>query len=231
MPDWLEIYQKHSQEYELIVAREDFEENLPRTLSCLVSFEHADVVEFGAGTGRFTRMFAPSVTHILAFDASHHMLAAARTNMAQLGGGNWLLGVALHRQLPVQSESADVTVAGWTLGHFPGWYPQEWRSRIEAALGEMGRILRPGGTAIIVETLGTGFDTPNPPAHLGPYYAYLEQTHGFRTTWIRTDYAFKSVSEAEQLCRFFFGEELGNQIKSSGSRFVPECTGIWWRTI
>jgi len=33
-----------------------------------------DVVEFGAGTGRITRLLAPEVQSIRAFDASEHML-------------------------------------------------------------------------------------------------------------------------------------------------------------
>jgi len=229
MPSWQEIYQQHAKEYELLVAREDYEQNLPRALQRLCSFENTDVVEFGAGTGRFTCMLAPSVRRIIAFDASHPMLKAALANMVRQGGSHWLLGVADHRQLPAQSQTADVTIAGWTLAHFPSWDRQGWRSNVDAALGEMKRVLRPGGTAIIVETLGTGHETPNPPAHLTPYYAYLEQAEGFRSTWIRTDYAFDSLAEAEQLCSFFFGEVLGNQVRASGSRFVPECTGIWWR--
>jgi hypothetical protein len=39
------------------------------------------------------------------------------------------------------------------------------------------------------------------------------------------------VPEAEELTRFFFGDELANRIKNEGLLIVPECTGIWWKTV
>ncbi|NJL56820.1 hypothetical protein HC928_17975, partial [bacterium] len=76
-------------------------------------------------------------------------------------------------------------------------------------LAEMVRVTRPDGTLIILETLGTGSEIPTPPtAGLDAYYAWLEETHGFTRTWIRTDYEFASVGEAEHLTRFFFGDVL-----------------------
>ncbi|RAP21073.1 hypothetical protein C2W64_03656 [Brevibacillus laterosporus] len=33
-------------------------------------------------------------------------------------------------------------------------------------MSEIKRVLRPGGTAIIFETMGTGYETPHPPAFL-----------------------------------------------------------------
>ena len=109
------------------------------------------------------------------------------------------------------------------------WYPDTWRREIASVLGQMQRVLRPGGTAIVVETLGTGRETPQPPnAGLAAYYAYLEQERGFSSTWIRTDYRFQSLAEAVQLTRFFFGDELAARVEREGLICLPECTGIWW---
>lgn len=230
MPEWQEVYRKHAREYALLVAREDHERNLPRALDAICSFRNRVVVELGAGTGRFTCMLAPAVARIIAFDASHHMLHQAHVNIVEHPERNWLFSVALHSHLPVSAEYADIVIAGWTLGHLPVWFDDAWQGHVESALAEMMRAARPGATAIIVETLGTGSEMPKPPTHLQPYYTYLERMRGFQFKWIRTDYAFESLAEAERLCLFFFGQGLGDQVRFSGSRFVPECTGIWWRT-
>jgi hypothetical protein len=96
----------------------------------------------------------------------------------------------------------------------------------------MKRVLRPGGAIIILETLGTGRETPQPPAPaLAAYYDWLENEHGFNHTWIRTDYRFASVDEAEALTRFFFGDNLAGRIRRDNLTILPECTGIWWRTV
>ena len=79
--------------------------------------------------------------------------------------------------------------------------------------------------------MGTGSESPAPPApgH-AEFYAWLEQEHGFTYQWIRTDYEFASVPEAEELTRFFFGDALADRIVQEGLLVLPECTGIWWRT-
>jgi ubiquinone/menaquinone biosynthesis C-methylase UbiE len=94
----------------------------------------------------------------------------------------------------------------------------------------MMRVLKPGGTAIILETMTTGSETPAPPnERLAAYYAWLENEQGFSYKWIRTDYQFASVQEADELTRFFFGDELADRIVREGITILPECTGIWWK--
>jgi hypothetical protein len=91
-------------------------------------------------------------------------------------------------------------------------------------------VLRPRGSAIVIETLGTGHTTPfAPPLELERYYALLTQQFGFDRTWIRTDYEFPSLAEGERLLRLFFGEELATHFVSTGRRVLPECTGVWSR--
>jgi hypothetical protein len=58
----------------------------------------------------------------------------------------------------------------------------------------------------------------------------LEQAHGFSRTWIRTDYRFASLPEAEDLTRFFFGDGLADRVADEALVVLPECTGIWWVT-
>jgi hypothetical protein len=82
--------------------------------------------------------------------------------------------------------------------------------------------------AMILETLGTGSETPSPPTHgLATYYAWLEEEHGFTRTWLRTDYKFATLDEADMLTRFFFGDELADRVRREALVILPECTGIW----
>jgi hypothetical protein len=94
----------------------------------------------------------------------------------------------------------------------------------------MKRIVRPGGMIVLLETQGTGFASPHAPPPLVPYYAFLESA-GFSSTWIRTDFRFESLTEAESLIRFFFGDELAQKVVDQNWIVLPECTGIWWLTL
>ena len=231
MPDAREVYEAHPGDYDALVRCEDREGNLLTTIRALVKLEGAAVVELGAGTGRVTLLLAPHVRRIRAFDAAAPMLEIARRHLERAGTHNWELGVADNASLPVEDASAELAIAGWTYGHQTVWNEGAWRAPIEKAMGEMMRVLRPGGTAIVIETLGTGHTTPfEPPVALGRYYAMLTEELGFTRQWIRTDYEFPSLAEGERLVRFFFGDARAASFAAGRVAILPECTGVWSRT-
>ena len=232
MPDYKEIYNRQAGKYDLLIEREDYQGNIFRALNRIRPLDGLDVVELGAGTGRLTGMMAPAARTILACDGSQSMLDVAVAKLKRIERRNWRVVVADNRSLPVADQAADLSIAGWSLGHSTSWYAEGWRAEIEQALAQMKRVLRPGGTIIILETLGTGCESPHPPSDaLAAFYALLEGEHGFSATWIRTDYRFASPSEAEDLTRFFFGDELADRVAREGLVTLPECAGIWWLTI
>lgn len=235
MPDYDEIYNRKAEQYELLISYEDCQGRLLQALSQIRSFEGLDIVEFGAGTGRLTRTMVPLARTVFAFDAALPMLRVAlemlRKPETRPVESNWLAAVADHRCLPLSAGVADLAIAGWTFSHFTGWYPESWRDEIGRVLAELHRVLRPGGTAIIIETLGTGQGRPSPPTEaLAAYYAWLEGEHRFSSTWVRTDFRFPSRAEAARLLNFFFDTDFDDLlvVQETGVA-LPECTGIWWR--
>lgn len=223
------IYNNHADLYHQLISREDYQGNLLPAIESIYPLSGASVVEFGAGTGRLTRLLASRVKTIAAFDGSSAMLAEARTFLKDASTNNWTLEVASNHALPVSTGSADLAVAGWTFGHLTQWYPTGWQTELDKVLDEVSRILKPDGTAIIIETLGTGSEFPTPPSPvLAEYYTILENKYAFRKSAIRTDYQFKNIEEAIALARFFFGEALANKIASNSSSVLPECTGLWY---
>ena len=234
MIDYGRIYREQADEYERMVSREDYEGNIFAELNRIRPLAGLDVVELGAGTGRLTCMLAPVVKTIRAYDASGHMLAVAVAKLKRSGLQNWHTEVADHRKLPAADGIADLAIAGWSIVYTVVGYEETWRRELGMALVEMKRILRPGGTIVILETLGTGYETPMPPDELVAYYAFLENEAGFSSTWIRTDYLFESLTQAQALTSFFFGEEMIEQVvREAGQNHVilPECTGIWWLNV
>lgn len=225
-PEHREVYAHHADQYELLVSREDFQSNILRALDQITSFEAKDVVELGAGTGRLARLVAPAASSVHALDASPKMLQIAAEKFSEDGFQNWTVAAADHRSLPLSDHSADVVISGWSMVYLVVWHESTWTSELAKGLAEMRRILRPGGNIIILETLGTGHVSPHPPDNLVDYFAFLDQ-EGFSSSWIRTDYRFESLREAEEVVRFFFGEEMVGELIIDESITLPECTGIW----
>ncbi len=224
------VYARHGNEYEALIAREDHQGNILSALRDITSLDNRVVLDLGAGTGRLACMLLPLVSHIYAFDIAPDMLRVCREKLAQSELSNWEVNIADHRQLPVDDHSADLIVSGWSVSYLAVWNSESWRIELEKALTEMKRVLKPGGTIILFESLGTGNESPIKLDHLKNFYPWLDEA-GFQKKWIRTDYQFESLEEAEYLSRFFFGDELGNKVKQNNWVVLPECTGVWWKKI
>ena len=226
-----EIYSQDAVVYDNLVSHEDYSGNLLKEIEKLSSLTGKDVVEMGAGTGRITEILAPLVNSIKAFDISQHMLDFAKTKLNKLHLDNWEFTAADNREIPIPDNCADLVISGWSIGYFASWKNEDWKKDTKKAVDEMERILRPGGAALIIETLGTGHEKPiEPTKELSDYYSYLENELGFTRSWIRTDYKFSSVDDAEKTVRAFFGDELGNYLRDNKTAVLPECTGMWSRT-
>ncbi len=225
--NWKRLYTHQADLYEQLVAHEDVQGNLLAALQDICPLPGATVVEFGAGTGRVTAQLLPLARRVWACDLTPGMLAVARRKLEKRPFHNFGLIQTDSRAMPLPAACADVAIEGWAFLQIKVWHPDEW----EGALDEMLRVLRPGGTAVIIETLGTGETTPNPPPTFVPFYDYLEQVRGFTRRWIRTDYHFASRAEAAKIVTPFFGEEmLRALVPAADGVDLPECTGIWWRS-
>lgn len=228
MPDHDEVYETKAEQYDRLISREDYLNKIPQTLTSICTFEGAEIIDLGAGTGRLTWLFAPIAQSIVAFDLSEHMLEVTAAKLRNVGLNNCKTIVADHRSLPVQDRSADIVMAGWSICYIASFNVDDWQNNIRKVISEMKRVVRPGGELIILETLGTGNETPQAPDFLQGYYNMLKNEFDFSHTYIRTDYQFDSVGEAEELTRFFFGDELADRVEREKLTIVPECTGIWW---
>ncbi|MBN1146547.1 MAG: class I SAM-dependent methyltransferase [Anaerolineales bacterium] len=102
-------------------------------------------VEFGCGTGYFTKVIAGNATHVIATDLSETMLQVART---QLGGlGNVTIKQADCRNSSFPAESFDTVILA-NVVHVIDQPAQ--------CLREANRILRHRGSLIIVDFTGYG---------------------------------------------------------------------------
>ncbi len=230
-----EIYREHADAYDRLVRAEDAAGELPRALAELVDVRGARVLDVGCGTGRLTRiLLGLGAAHVTGVDRAEAMLGvAARALSADVARGAVELVEADARVLDahgVPVGAFDVATAGWCFGHFRHWMPEDWRQDVDRALDAMTRAVRAGGTLVVIETLGTGHETPRRHAPLDEYFEALE-ARGFARRAIRTDYAFDSVEEAVEVLGPFFGDDLSARVREAGWSRVPECTGVWSRRV
>lgn len=224
------IYQTDGDRYEALIAREDYQGNILKTAEEIINPNDLDILDLGAGTGRLTLLLASRAKSIRAFDISGEMLRVCRERLVASGLTNWQVEIADHRKLPITNYSSDLAVSGWSVSYLAVWNQESGTRELENWLIEMKRVLRKGGTIIIFESLGTGNESPIRLAHVESTYQWLDANR-FQSKWIRTDYKFESLEEAEELSRFFFGDEFGEKVRQNEWIVLPECTGVWWLRI
>lgn len=225
---FIQIYKTHAAAYHALIAAEDADGNLLPALQAITPLAGKRVLDLGSGTGRIPLLMEGLGCEIVAVDLHHAMLLEQKKQ--RLESGDSRLIHADIRQLPMQAGWADVVIASWAIGHFTGWVA-DWKREAAAAVSEMRRAAKPGGTLIVLETMGTGVLVPGAPnAALADNYRWLEGEHGFTRRVVTTDYDFGSVERAAELCGFFFGEDLAARVRANSWRRVPEWTGVWSRT-
>ncbi len=225
----MEIYEKHADRYDELVRAEDYRGNLWKALEATARWKGATVLEAGVGTGRVTGLYAASAARALCLDGSRHMIEFARNALSQQAD-KIEFGVADNLSLPAAEDPFDIFIEGWAFGHSVVDAPDRERvsETTEHLVANAVKNVRPGGTALILETLGTNVTSPGAPTEtLGWFYDELELTHGFVRREVSTDYRFGSIDEAVRVMAFFFGREMGASVRERGALVVPEWTGLW----
>jgi len=225
------IYRTQAQAYDELIQAEDFEGNLERELSKLVSFENKRILDLGTGTGRIPLLFHHKAKSIIGLDFYRAMLQRNRSH-SSTATKPWFLVQGDMLYLPMADDSVEITIAAWAVGHLRSWYLTDWEKRIDSIVKEMDRVTVNGGYLIVIETMGTGCQSPAPPtSELADYYQRLAKLWYFRKIIIRTDYVFENLTKAVQKTKFFFGDELSDRIRENHWTTVPEWTGIWWKQV
>jgi SAM-dependent methyltransferase len=218
-----EIYERHSAEYDELVAFEDHGGSLGKVLEEAVR-PGARVLELGAGTGRVTRLYAGRAGSVTCCDRSAHMLARARESLHH-HKDRITFAFADNDDLPDLGGPYDLVVEGWSFGHSAVAHEADLEGWFEGLHARLLGFLAPGGRIMVIETLGTLVAEPTPPGPvLGRFYGLLEGQYGYRRLTIDTSYRFPDRAAAERILGFFFGPAMASRVLSP---IVPEFTGVW----
>jgi SAM-dependent methyltransferase len=116
------------------------EDEEPVLLRILDSIPPGFAVDAATGTGRVAEHLVARGHRVLGLDVSPGMLAAAG---ARVPGAAF--GYADLRRLPLPDGVADLVTCSLALSHLP---------TLDGALGELARVLRPGGDLVVTDSRG-----------------------------------------------------------------------------
>jgi ubiquinone/menaquinone biosynthesis C-methylase UbiE len=102
------------------------------------------VIDLGCGEGQLARALAKLGAQVIGYDPF-----IAETAPTALGAGSFRLGKAAADAIPEPDHAADLVLFIFSLHHVPG-------AKLEGALNEARRLLRPSGRLYVAEPLPRG---------------------------------------------------------------------------
>lgn len=107
----------------------------------LIAAAEGAVLEIGVGSGINLPLYGDRAKHVVALDPSPRLLEMARRHAARARPSVELVQGSAEA-IPLADRSMDTVVTTWTLCTIPS---------VLSALGEMRRVLKPGGQLLFVE--------------------------------------------------------------------------------
>jgi ubiquinone/menaquinone biosynthesis C-methylase UbiE len=215
--------------YEVENLGVDPEHRIEAAMRALHDWSGRRVLDVGCGSGFHLPLFARDAASVVGVEPHSPLVELARERVAALGpaaaGVEVLEGAA--QELPLADSSVDVAHARWAYFFGPGCEP---------GLDELARVLRPGGTAFVIDndasrsTFGGWFRRSLP--HHDPVAVERFWTRqGWSRERIDTCWAFDSRETFESVVRIEFPPTIADGILAEHEGTgVDYAVNLWWRT-
>jgi len=216
--------------YELENRAADPDGRLAAALASLADWADRDVLDLGCGTGFHLPFFVDGAfgraASVVGVEPHPDLVAIARRRTRRLEQVSVLEGTA--QALPLGDASVDVVHARWAYFFGPGCEP---------GLAELDRVVRRGGTALIVDndgsrsTFGGWFRRGYPmvdPDEVERFWS----ARGWSRTPVDMGWRFGSRADFEAVVRIEFASALAGQIieehrAAGGGLEVDYAVNVW----
>ena len=193
--NWPEIYERENQAV-------DADGALWAALADRIDWSGADVVDIGCGDGFHLPRFAQQARRVVGVEPHLPLVDRARRRVRDLPNVTVLPGCA--QRLPLPDSSADLVHARIAYFFGPG---------CERGLAEAQRVLRPGGTLVVIDLDGTHTPYGQWLCAAAPRYrpAAVEAfftTHGFDCRRVDTVWRFTDRGDLERALRIEFTPQV-----------------------
>lgn len=185
------------------------------------------VLDLGCGSGFHLPRFARTASKVVGIEPYEPLAILARQRISALALTNTAVLEGEAQKLPLADGCVDVAQARWSYFFGPGCEP---------GLAEVARVLRPGGTALVIDndasrsTFGAWFRRAMPaydPTAVERFWG----RQGWSRDRIAIRWSFDSRSDFESVVRIEFTQTLADGIlaEHEGSG-VDYAVNLWWRT-
>nr|WP_276606568.1 class I SAM-dependent methyltransferase [Nocardioides sp. GY 10113] len=183
------------------------------------------VLDLGCGSGFHLPRFAADAERVVGVEPHPGLARLAQRRTRRHPGVEVLLGTA--QRIPLPDRSVDVVHARWAYFFGPGCEP---------GLAELDRVLRRGGTALIIDndasrsTFGRWFREGHPDAHPPEVVERFFGARGWRLDRIDMGWRFSSRADLEAVVRIELAPEVADRVLAGHTGLeVDYAVNLWSR--
>jgi len=188
-------------------------------------WERQDVLDVGCGTGFHLPRFAATAASVVGVEPHPPLVVRAGHRVAGLPNVRVVQASAADTTLP--ANSVDVAHARWAYFFGPGCEP---------GLEELARVVRPGGTAFVVDndatrsTFGTWFRRGLPRYDCEAVERFWTR-RGWSRRIVEIAWTFDSAEDFARVLRIEFPAPLADDILAADPdrTSVDYAVNLWWR--
>jgi len=218
----------HPDVYEIENLGVDPDGLIEATMARIHDWSGRRVLDLGCGSGFHLPRFAQTASGVVGVEPFEPLAALARQRISQLSLTNASVLEGAAQRLPLADHSVEMIHARWAYFFGPGCEP---------GLTEVARVLRPGGTAFVIDndasrsTFGVWFRRAMPaydPEAIERFWA----RQGWSRESLDIRWSFRSRADFESVVRIEFTEALADEIlaEHEGSD-VDYAVNLFWRTV
>jgi SAM-dependent methyltransferase len=214
----------HTATYEVENRAADPDGVLWSAMESLADWSGRDVLDLGCGTGFHLPRFASTARSVIGVEPHSDLLALARRRTRSLENVSVVAGMA--QAVPLPDASVDVVHARWAYFFGPGSEP---------GLAELSRVVRRGGTALVVDndptrsTFGAWFRRGYPDVDAVAVERFWS-THGWARTPVDMGWRFSSHADLEAVVRIEFTPEVAEALLAEHDGLdVDYAVNLWSR--
>jgi SAM-dependent methyltransferase len=215
---------QHTATYELENRAFDPDDLVFAAMAGRTSWADRVVLDLGCGTGFHLPRFASTAARVVGVEPHPDLVALARRRTRSLSNVEVLAGTA--QEIPLPDASVDVVHVRWAYFFGPGSEP---------GLRELARVVRRGGTALVVDndgtrsTFGRWFSLGYPNIDADAMERFWAR-QGWSRTPVLTRLSFASEADLESVVRIEFDRETADAImRERPGTEVDYAVNVWSR--
>lgn len=214
----------HTATYELENRAFDPDGLVEQAITAVHDWSGRHVLDLGCGSGFHLPRFAERAARVTGVEPHADLLALAARRTRRLPGVTTLAGTA--QAVPLPDASVDLVHARWAYFFGPGCEP---------GLAEVARVLRRGGTAVVVDndgarsTFGGWFRRGYPEVDPVAVERFWSR-HGWSRSPVTTCWRFERREDLEAVVRIELPPAVAEDVLAEHAGLEVEyAVDVWWK--